>query len=490
MSVRVRFAPSPTGSLHTGGARTALFNFLFAQKYQGQFIIRVEDTDLERNKEPYLKEQLETLLWLGLKWDEGPSLKDLKTPQGSKGPYRQSQRLDIYKKYATQLLKEGQAYYCFLTEEEIQNIKSKLVQNNQPYRLVSPYRDISLKEAENKIKEGKPAVIRFKIPDSKTDYKFEDGVRGKMSFPSDAVGDFVLVRSNGMPVYNFCCAVDDALMEISHVLRAEEHLPNTLRQLMIIDALDLQRPEYMHLSLILDKNKKKLSKREGALSCLEYKNQGYLPEALNNFLFLLGCHPKTEDEIFQFQELVKNFAPKHLNSSPAVFDEDKLLWIQSSHIRSLTAVHFWNQFESFLENNTSSIPKDASWREQAYEILKSSFSTFQEAKEIFDLFSSTHFEIKKDAQEIKDWPQTKKVLELWKKKVESIEGDFISVDQFTNIRNDIQKELDVKGRFLFMPLRVALIGQKEGLELKNLTLLLNKEILIKRAKMVIQKLYS
>ena len=234
-NIRVRFAPSPTGWLHLGGVRTALINYLFAKNQKGVFILRVEDTDIERGSDTYLKQQLQDLKWLGLNWDEGPHPETLNN-QGSYGPYRQSQRLSLYQKYAQQLIQSGKAYYCFLTDKEIDQMKQSALERKEPLRVISPYRDRDLKEAEEKVREGQPAVVRFKIPETKKDYVLNDLVRGAVTFPSDMVGDFVLLRSNGLPVYNFSCAVDDYSMKISHAFRSEEHLANTLRQMMIFEA--------------------------------------------------------------------------------------------------------------------------------------------------------------------------------------------------------------------------------------------------------------
>ena len=233
--VRVRFAPSPTGYLHVGGARTALYNYLYAKKMGGKFILRIEDTDLERSTEEALRMQIADLKWLKLYWDEGPQSDNLED-KGDFGPYRQSQRKEIYQRYADQLLEEGYAYYCFMTDEEIDAQREELVKAGKPPQVQSPYRDLPMEEAKKRIEAGEKPVIRFRVGEKK-DYTIQDMVRGEVVFPSDMVGDFVLIRSNGMPVYNFCCAIDDALMDITHVFRAEEHLSNTLRQLMIYEAL-------------------------------------------------------------------------------------------------------------------------------------------------------------------------------------------------------------------------------------------------------------
>jgi nondiscriminating glutamyl-tRNA synthetase len=251
--------------------------------------------------------QLADLKWLGYKYDEGvdpDTLKDF----GPYGPYRQSQRLAIYREHADQLLKSGRAYYCFLTDEEIEKQREAAMKAGRPPQVNSPYRDMSLKDAEKKIAAGEKAVVRFKVPDLTREYAFHDLVRGEVKFPSDMVGDFVCLRSGGMPVYNFCCVVDDALMKMTHVLRAEEHLSNTLRQMMLYEAFGYALPQFGHMSIILGPDKQKLSKRHGATSVNEYKEKGYLPEALSNFIALLGWSSPKAQEILSMDEMIEQFS--------------------------------------------------------------------------------------------------------------------------------------------------------------------------------------
>lgn len=317
MSVRLRFAPSPTGYLHVGGARTALYNYLYAKKRKGTFVLRVEDTDLERSTEESMRLQFGDLHWLGLNWDEGLNPQSFQD-EGPYAPYRQSQRQEIYKEQALKLVQEGKAYHCFLTDEELEEQKKKAPKGAH---IVSPYRDMDLVESQKRLEAGEKSAIRLKTPKSTKTYTFQDIVRGEVSFPSDMVGDFILIRSNGMPVYNFCCAVDDALMKITHVLRAEEHLNNTLRQLMICEALGFSPPQFGHLSIILGEDKQKLSKRHGATSCYEYRQKGFLPEAVINYLALLGWSSPEGQEILSPQELVDQFSLDRFNPASAVFDE-------------------------------------------------------------------------------------------------------------------------------------------------------------------------
>ena len=483
--IRTRFAPSPTGGLHPGGARTALVNYLFAKSQNGQFVLRVEDTDQARGEERFLQEQLKDLEWLNLCWDEGPanhtSRSTVSFKKGAYGPYRQSERLSLYQKYADTLIQEGKAYYCFLTEEEIQQLKQAFRQKNQPYRPESIYRDKDLKQAKEKLARGEQAVIRFKSPEGKKNYVLKDVVRGEVVFPSDMVGDFVLMRSSGLPVYNFACAVDDHLMNISHVFRSEEHLPNTLRQMMIFEAFNWPLPVYGHLSLILGENKKKLSKREGALSCGAYREKGYLPQAFLNFLALMGWNPKTEKEIFSLSELEQAFSLKGLNPAPGVFDPKKLSWFNSRHLSALTEEQMLKALTPFLEREQLKLPVEENWRKKAVTALRSSFSSLLEAVALFRLFSSEHWHIDKKACALWEWPLTGPVAEEWKTFLESYPNEEMKVEDFSKALKNIQQKTGAKGRFLFMPLRGAMLGQAEGLELKAIISLLPRSLLLKRA---------
>ena len=482
---RVRFAPSPTGFLHVGSARTALINYLFAKNQGGKFILRVEDTDIERGNEDFLKKQLKDLKWLGLDWDEGPQIDTLKD-EGDYGPYFQSRRGDIYQKYAKELLESGKAYYCFLTEEEIKHKKQKALDKKKPFRVHSPYRNEDLKVAKEKIAKGDKATVRFKVPEQKKNYLLKDIVRGEVSFPSDMTGDFILLRSSGLPVYNFSCVVDDHLMKISHVFRSEEHLANTLRQLMIFSALNWNPPLFGHLSLILGEDRKKLSKRQGAVSCEEYKNRGYLPSALLNFLALMGWNPKTEKEVFNLSDLIREFSLKGLNKSPGVFDEKKLTWINNQHIKNLTVSELWTTLEPLLA--TFKLPHLISWRVHAIKSLRDSFSTLNSAVELFQLLSEDYFKLDQTAEEALTWPSTKKVLNEWKTFLESHQSDIIMAEEFRSVCKDIQSKTEVKGKLLFMPLRIAVIGYPQGAELKVMVPLINRSVLLHRVNYVLSTL--
>lgn len=481
--VRVRFAPSPTGYLHVGGARTALYNYLFAKHHGGEFILRIEDTDQARSTEESMRMQISDLEWLGLSWNEGPDPKTLKD-HGPYGPYRQSQRLQIYKEYADRLIRESKAYYCFMTDEEIEQQRQAAQKEGRNIQITSPYRDWPQEKALEKLKQGEKASVRFKAPE-KRDYVLQDLVRGEVTFPSDMVGDFVILRSSGMPVYNFCCVIDDALMKISHVFRAEEHLSNTLRQMMIYEAFDFAMPQFGHLSIILGPDRQKLSKRHGATSCHEYSESGYLPEALNNFIALLGWSSPEGAEILSMAEMVQQFSHERLNSSPAVFDEQKLLWVNSTHLRALEIRELWRRTEPFLTAAGLELPKDQEWRLKALEVFRQKLNTFKDAVELMRPLAEGLVPFAPECQEVLSWPTTQAVVEAWKKGVEGSSAEYLSETEFGALQDQIQAGLGVKGKHLFMPIRVAVIGKPQGTELKMLVPLLHKKTLLLRADAVL-----
>ncbi|GJQ12151.1 hypothetical protein GpartN1_g3942.t1 [Galdieria partita] len=336
--VRVRFAPSPTGHLHVGGARTALFNWLHARKHNGLFMLRIEDTDLSRSTRENEESLLRDLRWLGLDWDYGPEdVINGNCPEELKkiGPLRQSERGFIYKKYVEKLHSEGFVYPCFCSEEELERQRIELERNGQTPKYAGTCRHLTPAEVERQMANGAPHVYRFKVPKN-TKIVLHDIVRGDVVWDAEATfGDFIVMRSNGVPVYNFCVAIDDALMEISTVIRAEEHLTNTVRQILVLNALGFQLPSYAHCSLILGEDRTKLSKRHGATSVNQFRSEGYLPEALINYLALLGWHDGTEQEFYSREELTKAFSLTRLSKAPAIFDIGKLRWMNARYLRSL-----------------------------------------------------------------------------------------------------------------------------------------------------------
>ena len=327
--VRVRFAPSPTGSLHVGGARTALFNWLLAKKTKGKFIIRVEDTDEARSTRESESSILADLKWMNMSWDEGPEI------GGPHAPYRQSERKDIYKRFAEQLIADGKAYRCFCTEEELDKKREEAEAAGLDPKYDGTWARASPEEVQKRLDNKEPYTVRFRVPPGKV-VSIDDIVRGRVTWDADAsLGDFIILRSNGMPVYNFCVAVDDANMQITHVIRAEEHLTNTLRQMLILEGLGFKPPTYAHCSLILGSDRSKLSKRHGATSVMQFSQQGFLPEAMMNYLANLGFNDGTPKEIYTPDELVTAFDLGRIIKNPAQFDMNKLRWINGQHLRKI-----------------------------------------------------------------------------------------------------------------------------------------------------------
>lgn len=484
--IRVRFAPSPTGYLHVGGARSALFNFLYAKRNNGKFILRIEDTDQERSTEESLKMMISDLKWLGLNWDEGPHPETLKD-MGPYGPYKQSERLDIYKKTAEQLLADGKAYYCFMTDDELEAARARVVASGHQGHVESPWENGTVADALKKIAAGEKAVVRFKTRHLRKDYLLQDLIRGEVRFPSDMVGDFVLLRSDGMPVYNFCCVVDDYLMKISHVLRAEEHLPNTLRQLMIYEGLGWKTPEFGHISLILDDDRQKLSKRKGAVACDQFMKDGYIPEAMNNYLALLGWSHPEQKEIMPMQEMIDNFSLDRVHAAGAVFDRVKLKWVNAQHLRALPNAEIYKLISPFLKQAGLNLPNDLNWQMQSVEIFKPYMEILADAVTLYTPLDDSKYEIFAESDEALAWPSSKPVLEAWKSCVAAHSGEIFTEADFLKIQDEVKNKSGQKGKNLFFPIRIALIGKPHGAELKILVPLMNKTSILKRAEKALSK---
>lgn len=336
--IRVRFAPSPTGTLHIGGARTALFNWLFARSRQGSFILRLEDTDLGRSTAESAQGIVEGLKWLGLDWDEGPDI------GGPFGPYRQSERLPVYQQYLQHLLDSGHAYYCFCTAEELRRQRDSARDDQDAYRYNGTCRDLSAPEIAHRLAEGQKPTIRFKIPQLGTTV-VHDLVRGQVEFQNELFDDFIIAKSDGWPTYNFAVVIDDYTMRISHVIRAEEHLPNTPKQILLYQALGLPAPQFAHVSMILAPDRSKLSKRHGATSVQEFRDQGYLPKALVNYLALLGWSPGDEMNLMNIEEMIRRFDLAHVSKSAAIYDIEKLAWMNAHYLAELSDDEIFSMVE-------------------------------------------------------------------------------------------------------------------------------------------------
>lgn len=440
--VRVRYAPSPTGLLHIGNARSALFNYLFARHFGGDFIVRIEDTDVARNVAGGEASQLNYLSWLGLEWNESPD------KGGAYGPYRQLERLPIYQKYAEELLEKGFAYKDFR-------------ENSDKY------------------------AIRFKVPQD-VDYVFKDIVRGELKFNSKDIEDWIIMKDNGIPTYNFAVVVDDHLMEITHVLRGEEHITNTPKQMMVYQAFNWDIPLFGHMTIIVNEQKKKLSKRDKNVIQFisEYEQMGYLPEAMFNFITLLGWSPTDNQEILTKEEIIQKFDPSRLSKAPAMFDKEKLAYVNSRYIKQLSVEALAEQAKPFLLKAHISIPSD-DWLKLLVGILQDRMSYIGQIVELYHSFFHEDFEINEEAFQFLVENQSAHVLEAFYQNLES--SDF-SAEQIEPLIKKTGLDTNTKGKPLFMSLRIATTGDMHGPSLPISLALLGKEIVFARLTQTIKKL--
>lgn len=473
--VRVRYAPSPTGHLHIGNARTALFNYLFARHNNGDFVIRIEDTDTKRNLADGERSQLENLKWLGIDWDESPA------NPGEYGPYRQSERKDIYMKYINELLERDLAYKCYCTEEELEEARETQRANGEMPHYPGTCAHLTDEERAQKEAEGAEYVIRFRVPEDKV-YAWHDMVKGDISIDSKSVGgDFIILKRDGMPTYNFAVAVDDHLMEISHVLRGDDHIANTPKQMMIYEAFGWNTPQFGHMTLITNSETgKKLSKRdETILQFIEqYRDLGYLPEAMFNFIALLGWSPEGEEEIFSQEELIKLFDEHRLSKSPAAFDVKKLEWINNTYVKKLSVEEATKLCLPFLVK-AGRIKEDLSesemkWVEQLVALYQPQMSYGEEIVDLSELFFSDYPELGDAEKEVLQGETVPVVIEAFKEQISALEGDDFNPENIKKAIKAVQKETGVKGRNLFMPIRVATTGVMHGPDLPNALALLGR----------------
>ena len=472
--VRVRYAPSPTGHLHIGNARTALFNYLYARHNDGEFIIRIEDTDQKRNIEGGEKSQLENLKWLGVDWDESPE------NPGEYGPYRQSERKDIYQPLIDQLLASNRAYKCYCTEEELEADREAQRARGEIPRYSGKCAHLSGEEQRAKEAEGITPVIRFRVPRN-VEYRFDDMVKGEIAFESDNVGgDFVIQKRDGMPTYNFAVAVDDHDMKITHVLRGDDHIANTPKQMMIYEAFGWDVPQFGHMTLIINSETgKKLSKRdESILQFIEqYRDLGYLPEAMFNFIALLGWSPVGEDELFSPAELVEMFDANRLSKSPAAFDGKKLEWINNHYMKQLDLDVLTDMCLPYLvaegHMEEEPTPERLEWFKKVVSLYQPQMSYAAEIVEVSSLFFNEHPVLDDAAKEVLAGETVPTVLAAFKAHLEAM--DVVDAPTVKASIKAVQKETGIKGKNLFMPIRVAVSGQTHGPELPDTVELLGKE---------------
>jgi glutamyl-tRNA synthetase/nondiscriminating glutamyl-tRNA synthetase len=459
--MRVRFAPSPTGQLHVGNARTALFNWLLAHGKDGTFILRIEDTDAERSTRESEAGILEDLRWLGLDWDEGPDA------GGLHGPYRQSERLHLYASYANELVTGEHAYYCFCSPARLEDDRKGDLAAGRPPKYHGTCRSISLAEARVRIEAGERPVIRFKVPEG-IDVAFHDLVRGDVTFSSDVIGDPVLVRSDGRPQYNFAVVVDDALMEITHVIRGEDHISNTPRQVLLYQALGFTPPEFAHLSLVMGPDHTPLSKRHGATSVSEFRERGYLPEALVNYLALIGWSPGGEEELLPIQELARRFALEDVGHSAGVFDQEKLAWMNRHYMKEAAPARLAAESARFfLARGYLRRRTDAAmdYLMSIFPMAVGSVDRLEEIPERLKFLWEFEPSASLARTEVGGVLHEAGAREVIAALAGAIDAPLLDRESFRAMANRVKERTGMKGKALFHPIRVALTGDVGGPEL-------------------------
>ncbi|MCE9599725.1 MAG: glutamate--tRNA ligase [Spirochaetia bacterium] len=501
--IRTRFAPSPSGFLHVGGARTALFNYLYAKARGGQYVLRVEDTDQGRSTPESERIILDSLNWLGIIPDEGPD------EGGDFGPYRQSERLDIYSKYTQTLIEKNLAYPCFCTEAELEQMHEAAKRLGVPNIYDGRYANLPKEEAQARIKKGEKYSIRLRVAGDEV--VVQDLVQGKVKFDSRLIGDFIIVKSDGFPTYNYAVVVDDFEMKISHVIRGVGHLSNTPRQILIHNALGLPLPEYAHISEIVGTDKKKLSKRRGATSVLFFRDMGYLSEAFNNYMALLGWYPEDAAEFMPMTELKRKFDVARCSKSPSMFDfflnenstdaedfkpEDmseaelkkmvnkktKLNWLNNKYIRSISMAELWPEASRFLSKDkglAALIQKDPKRIEEIYDRVRMYLDTLDDAVPFFLELLKEKIQIEsKEAEDLVGTEEAKNVVAAFAEMVRTQKPS--TPEAFSEIMKQAGLKTGAKGKGLFMPIRIASTGSMHGLELPNLFAILGHERVLAR----------
>jgi nondiscriminating glutamyl-tRNA synthetase len=468
---RVRFAPSPTGDLHVGNARTALYNWLFARHTGGAFVLRVEDTDRDRNSAVFERNILDDLKWLNLAWDEGPDR------GGPLGPYRQSERLDLYGDHLERLREKNLIYPCFCTEEELEAERASLIARGMMPRYTGKCRELDAKTRARLESEGRKPASRFKV--GRGVVEFTDLIRGPMRFDSGSIGDFIVVRSTGVPAYNFAAVVDDHLMAITHVIRGEDHLSNTALQIMLYRSFGYDPPEFAHHGLILAGDRTKLSKRHGAVTVREFQARGFLPEALFNFLALLGSFYGEGREILSPDELIERFSLDRVGKGGAVFDEEKLAWVNRHYIHHAGADRLVALLDPFAKSRGYDTGRmDGSWLATVVDAAKHNAASIEEIADYLDVFTDGKYTMSPEAAAILATEESKEVLKALADTLggtgEKDEADFQAV------MTAVKKVTGLSGKRLFMPVRAALTGRMSGPELDRVFAILGRKSMLRR----------
>ncbi len=479
--IRVRIAPSPSGNLHIGTARTALFNYLFAKKNHGKYVLRIEDTDLERSSQAYIDNIYDSLKALGLNWDEGPDV------GGPYGPYQQSERFDIYPKYAQKLIDMGYAYECFCTQEELDAEKEESIKNKKPHKYSGKCRNLSEAEKEKLRAEGRKPSIRFHVPEGETSY--DDMVKGHLHFDNSLIGDFVIMKSNGTPTYNFAVVIDDMEMKISHIIRGEDHISNTAKQIMIYNALGAEVPKFGHLGMILAPDRSKLSKRHGATAVSEFVEKGYLTEALVNFVALLGWSPSDGHEIKTLDEIAADFRINEVSSSNSIFEYDKLNWMNGQYIKKMDLAKLTQLVKPYLSCYDLSEYSEKQL-ERIVEVTREPITILSELTNDTKYFFGKDVEIEPEVQEkILDGEVAKKVipyvieneLDKW-----DFEDEEKLHEQLADLRTYFKEQHGIKPKETMWAIRAAVTGRTHGADMVATLVLLGKDRVVHRIKAAVK----
>jgi nondiscriminating glutamyl-tRNA synthetase len=489
MTVRVRFAPSPTGFLHIGGARTALFNWLFARHTGGTFILRVEDTDEVRSTRESVQAIFDGMKWLGLDWDEGPvSAEDPKAQKGDAGPYFQMQRLDVYKRSVDKLVAEGKAYPCYCTPEEVEKMRERAMLLKRPPKYDGTCRALTPSQRDARAAEGRKFSVRFKTPlEGATE--FNDVVRGPMRFENSLLEDFVIQKTSGVPTYNFACVADDEAMKISHVVRGDDHLSNTPRQVLLYQALGWTPPVFAHLSMILGSDGSRLSKRHGATSVQEYEQAGYLPEALLNYLALLGWSTEDSQQLFTQPDLVQKFTLERCGKSPAIFDTNKLVWMNGEYVRAMPLKTLLDRAMPFIRRAGFLAGKEEERRgemEAALALEHEKVKLLADVPRLIDFFFK---DVEYDAASVEKVLKKPDAPEVLK----DVAKDFETLEPFTAASTEeackaVAARRGIKNAPVFHPVRVAVSGRTQGPSLFHMLEVLGRDRVLARIRQTLEKL--
>ena len=476
-NIRVRIAPSPSGNLHVGTARTALFNYLFAKKNNGKFVLRIEDTDLERSNEAYTQNIYDSLKALGLNWDEGPDV------GGEYGPYQQSERFDIYPKYVQKLIESGHAYECFCTTEELEAEKDEAIKNKKAYIYSEKCRNLTAEQREELIKQGRKPVVRFAVPKNR-EIVFNDLVKGELKFDSNLIGDFVIQKSNNTPTYNFAVVIDDMEMKISHIIRGEDHISNTAKQILIYEALGAEVPKFGHLGMILATDRSKLSKRHGATAVSDFVKQGYLTEALVNFVALLGWAPSDGEEIKTVDAIAADFDITKISSSNSVFEYDKLNWMNGQYIKKMDIKELTEKIKPYIEEAYNINELTPEQLEHMVEVTREPLTILSDIVKDIPFFFGEDVEFEGTVKE--DVLATETSQKVLNKVLEEVNGwDFDNLEDLHEKLAELRtyfKEQGIKPKETMWAIRAAITGRTHGADISAVINIIGKDKFVNRIK--------